>query len=741
MESSPQHFSTTLNRLPDMQELVNDFVQEALSGLERTEPLVESLGDPDIGTIETNIRVLFRSFHSMKGVAGFLQFVQVQDLTHEAETLFDCIRETPKQQSEQMLGLIYEAFDCLRELIREIQQSAAGVPTQQDYYSPALSEKTRLLIERLRLAHGASSQNFVHDSATPHSADYSLELTYATVLKEHALALLTTIHSFGEAVPPSETVVPTVSSILAILNNPTFKNLLQDHDEARTLMQSASVFADMIVAGDLSLDAAVLITLHSQLDALVLSLESVIGASDKISSSPSASPLNNTNEVIDQMRAEARFQHEAEIHLETEIHHETALEHQRNGASGAHGASATERSEIRVETSKLDRLFDLVGELVTMQTMAFNSPDIIGLPLPQFRKSAAMIGKITRQLQSVSMSMRMAPVEILFVKMRRVVREISGRVGKMVELQMNGADTEMDKNLIDLMFDALVHIIRNSIDHGIEFPHERRARGKSETGTIILSALYEGNDIVIAIRDDGGGLDRKRILQRASERGIAPQNTDALSDEEVWNFIFEPGFSTAEVVTDISGRGVGMDVVRQNIERLRGQIHVASRSGVGTTVTLRIPLTLASMDVMLIRVGSARYAIPLGSVRQSFRPRTGDITTTMDGLEVVRVREALYPILRLHEMFNQESDTTDVTGGILVIVESHTRKACIMVDEVLGQQQTVIKSLSQYIGTVSGLSGCMILSDGHIGLILDTEDLIRQAEERPRSSLEAALAV
>ncbi len=725
MESSPQHFSTTLNRLPDMQELVNDFVQEALSGLERTEPLVESLGDPDISTIETNIRVLFRSFHSMKGVAGFLQFVQVQDLTHEAETLFDCIRETPKQQSEQTLGLIYEAFDCLRELIREIQQTAAGVPAQQDYHSPAMCEKTRLLIERLRLAHGVSVQNFPHAAPTPHSADYSLELTYATVLKEHALTLLATIQSFGEAVPPSETVVPTVSSILAILNNPTFKNLVQDHDEARTLMQSASVFADMIVAGDLSIDTAVLITLHSQVDALVLSLESVSGASEKIATSQSTSPLSGKEEFADQ----------------AEVFHETALEHQRNSASGVHGASTTERSEIRVETTKLDRLFDLVGELVTMQTMAFNSPDIIGLPLPQFRKSAAMIGKITRQLQSVSMSMRMAPVEVLFVKMRRVVREISGRVGKMVELQMNGADTEMDKNLIDLMFDALVHIIRNSIDHGIEFPHERKERGKAETGTITLSALYEGNDIVIAIRDDGGGLDRKRILQRASERGIAPQNTDALTDEDVWNFIFEPGFSTAEVVTDISGRGVGMDVVRQNIERLRGQIHVASRSGFGTTVTLRIPLTLASMDVMLVRVGSARYAIPLGSVRQSFRPRVGDITTTMDGLEVVRVREALFPVLRLHEMFNQKSDTTDMTGGILVIVESHTRKACIMVDEVLGQQQTVIKSLSQYIGTVSGLSGCMILSDGHIGLILDTEDLIRQAEERPMASLGMVLAV
>lgn len=724
MESSQQRSSTTLNRLPDMQELVNDFVQEALAGLERTESLVESLGESNIDLIETNIRVLFRSFHSMKGVAGFLQFVPVQDLTHEAETLFDAIRERPKQQSEEMLTLIYEAFDCLRELIQEIQQSASASISQDDYHSPAAIKKTLHLIERLQKAHGVTPEV---SAFAPFSAsdDISVERTYSAVLKEHVASLNAVIQASTETVPTSESVVPTVSHVLAILNNPTFRSLVKDHDEAQTLMQSASVFADMIVAGDLSLDTAVLITLHSQVEALVFALESITDSVHRLTSSFESSTFRSNGDEYTQRSSQDN------IHQETEVNPETALEHQRTGSSASgHGTAPLERSEIRVETSKLDRLFDLVGELVTMQTMAFNSPDIMGLNLPQFRKSTAMIGKITRQLQTVSMSMRMSPVEALFTKMRRVVREISGRVGKLVELQMNGADTEMDKNLIDLMFDALVHIVRNAIDHGIELPEERKARGKSEVGVIILSALYEGNDIVIIIRDDGDGLDREKILQRAQERGITSANNETLTDEEVWNFIFEPGFSTAEVVTDISGRGVGMDVVRQNIERLRGQIHVASRSGLGTTVTLRIPLTLASMDVMLVRVGSARYAIPLGSVRQSFRPLTGDITTTMDGLEVVRVREALYPILRLHEVFSQDADSNDLSEGILVIVESHTRKACVLVDEVLGQQQTVIKSLSQYIGTVSGLSGCMILSDGHIGLILDPEDLIRQAEER-----------
>jgi two-component system chemotaxis sensor kinase CheA len=730
MESSRSHPSTTLHRLPDMQELIHDFIQEALSGLERTEPLVESLGANDIEAIEKNIRILFRSFHSMKGVAGFLQFMVIQDLTHEAETLFDAIRETPQQQPEHILDLIYETFDCLRGLIGEIRQAMPGTTDADDHqHSQIIIEKTHRLIERLKIEHGVQGVDQEFFSAL--SSSSSPYHTYHIILKEHAATLHIEIHRADalHSVPESDIIVPVVGSILAILNNPIFKSLIQDNEEASTLVQSSSVFADMIVSGDLSLDVAVLTTLHSQIEALIQALGSAISLLTPAETSSALNsrthPLPDTTEISSENTTP---------YEEASLHHPEGLEHHRAHSSQQSNTSA-ERSEIRVETSKLDRLFDLVGELVTMQTMAFNSPDIIGLKLPQFRKSATMLGKITRQLQSVTMSMRMAPVEVLFVKMRRVVREISGRVGKMVELQMNGADTEMDKNLIDLMFDALVHIVRNAIDHGIELPHERLERGKVETGTITLSALYEGNDIVIIVRDDGGGLDRKKILKRATERGIALANNDALTDEEVWNFIFEPGFSTAEVVTDISGRGVGMDVVRQNIERLRGQIHVSSRFGIGTTVTLRIPLTLASMDVMLVRVGSARYAIPLGSVRQSFRPRAGDITTTMDGLEVVRVREVLYPILRLHEVFAQSSDTTDLKRGILVIVESHTRKACVLVDEVIGQQQTVIKSLSQYIGTVYGLSGCMILSDGHIGLILDPEDLIRQAEDRTENVL------
>jgi two-component system chemotaxis sensor kinase CheA len=332
--------------------------------------------------------------------------------------------------------------------------------------------------------------------------------------------------------------------------------------------------------------------------------------------------------------------------------------------------------------------------------------------------------------------MRMTPIEILFAKMKRIAREVGTHIGKQIELQMSGADTEMDKNVIELMFDPLVHIIRNSIDHGIEPPDERERLGKPATGVIHLSAMYEGSEIVVSVRDDGAGLNRANILRRAIERGIASADSENLFDTEVWNFIFEPGFSTAQTVTELSGRGVGMDVVKKNIEKLRGSVHVRSREGKGTTITLRIPLTLASMDVMLVRVGSTHYAIPLGAVRQSFRPRASDVTTTMDGVEIVRVRETLYPVLRLHEIFALRPDNDELEKGILIIVEVNARRVCLSADEVIGQQQTVIKPLSEYIGSVPGLSGYMILSDGRIGLILDVEGLIHSTEE----SISAAAA-
>lgn len=387
-----------------------------------------------------------------------------------------------------------------------------------------------------------------------------------------------------------------------------------------------------------------------------------------------------------------------------------------------------QKKDIRVDTNKIDKLFDLVGELITIESMVTNSQDLTGLDLPNFSKSANMLNKITRELQEISMSIRMMPLEGSFNKMKRLVRDVSLKMNKKVELVVFGQQTEMDKNVIDEIADPLVHILRNSIDHGVETPELRIERGKPEVGKVVLGARYEGNEILISVEDDGGGINRDMVLRKAEEKGILKMAPELMSDREVFALVFEPGFSTAKEITDISGRGVGMDVVKKNIEKLRGSIDVASQYGKGTKITLRIPLTLAIMEAMVIRIGSTLYALPILSLRESFRPQDGMVNVTMDGLEVVKVRDEILPIIRLHEAFAIEDSCTDLADGILLLIESKERKVCLFADDIVGQQQAVIKGLSSYIGKVPGITGCMVTGDGSIGLILDIESLIDLAQ-------------
>ncbi|MCU0424038.1 MAG: chemotaxis protein CheA [Candidatus Kapabacteria bacterium] len=388
-------------------------------------------------------------------------------------------------------------------------------------------------------------------------------------------------------------------------------------------------------------------------------------------------------------------------------------------------AGMLQRRDIRVDMEKLDKLFDLVGELITIESMVTSNPEVQALELESFNKAAAMLNKITRELQEVTMSIRMMPLDGLFNKMKRLVRDLSMRFDKKINLEISGAETEMDKNVIEEVSDPLMHIIRNAIDHGVESRERRLKAGKSETGTVKLQARYEGNEILIIIEDDGGGINREKILEKAASKGILKVAPDKMTDREVNMLIFEPGFSTAEKITDISGRGVGMDVVKRNIEKLQGSITVDTRDGKGTRFTLRIPLTLAIMDAMMIRVGQSIYALPILAIKESFRPQEQAITITMDGQEVVRVRDELFSVVRLHELYDRTPDTTLLHEGILVIVEARERKACLFVDEIIGQQQIVVKNLSDYVGNVEGITGCMIQSNGEVGLIIDVDMLLQ----------------
>ena len=324
------------------------------------------------------------------------------------------------------------------------------------------------------------------------------------------------------------------------------------------------------------------------------------------------------------------------------------------------------------------------------------------------------------------MSVRMIPMDGMFNKMRRVVRDLSRRMERPIEFHDSGRDTEMDRNVIEVLSDPLVHIIRNAVDHGIEAPADREAAGKPAEGRIHLGARYEGSEIWISIKDDGNGLDREKILARAISQGLTTETEAAsLADDQVWKFLFMPGFSTAEQVSDVSGRGVGMDVVKRNIEQLRGKVDVVTTPGEGSEVLLKIPLTLAIIDGVTIKVGNVLYAIPLGDIREFHQARPEQLSTVAAGSEVLKLREEIIPVVRLRQFFNSGYDQDELGAGIFIVVQSSSGRAALLVDEIVGYHQIVVKSLPEYMGQMRGLSGCSVLGNGEVSLIIDTSSLMK----------------
>lgn len=384
---------------------------------------------------------------------------------------------------------------------------------------------------------------------------------------------------------------------------------------------------------------------------------------------------------------------------------------------------------ISVRVDKLDRLMDLVGELVIAEAMVTQNPDLRGLELDNFLKAARQLQKIDGELQDSVMAIRMVPLEATFHKMNRIVRDMTKSLGKKVRLVLAGESTEVDKNIIEHISDPLMHIVRNSVDHGIEMPEVRKAAGKAEEGIVRLTAENEGSEVIIRIMDDGAGLNRDKILERARANHLFTNPEAELTDREIYSFIFAPGFSTNEKITEFSGRGVGMDVVLQNIKALSGTVSVDSTPGQGSVTTLRIPLTLAIIRGMSIAAGQARYTIPITSIRQSFRPEAKDVFQNPDGGEMIMVRGECYPIVRLYEVYHVQDAVRDIDKGILVLVETDKKILGIFADCLLGVQEIVVKPVPAFIQKISnthGITGCTLLGDGSISLILDAQSLSSQ---------------
>lgn len=383
----------------------------------------------------------------------------------------------------------------------------------------------------------------------------------------------------------------------------------------------------------------------------------------------------------------------------------------------------SESGNIRVDLDKLDALMDLVGELILAETMVTHNPDLEGHHFPEFQRASLQLNRITRSIQDVAMSVRMVPISGTFRKMLRLVRDLAQKQAKQVELELVGEATEIDKTVVEAIADPLVHIIRNAVDHGIESPAVRVANEKPASGHIRMEATHEGGEIRITIEDDGKGLDRNAILAKARSKGLIDPARTEIDEAEIFRFIFAPGFSTAAQISDVSGRGVGMDVVRRNIDKLGGRVEVASTLGRGTTIRIRLPLTLAIVEGMLVRVGASVYTIPLLAIRESVTIDAGQITRPGGRQEMVNIRGQLLPVLRLHELHGIQAAETDLCTGILVVVEEHERCFAVFVDGLVGQRQTVIKGLPPYLGRLPGVSGCSILGNGDISLILDVKAL------------------
>ncbi len=391
---------------------------------------------------------------------------------------------------------------------------------------------------------------------------------------------------------------------------------------------------------------------------------------------------------------------------------------------------------LRVRMDRLDKLIDTVGELVIAHSMVAQDETINTGVQHDLAKKVSHAGKLVRELQDLSMTMRMVPMRATFQKMGRLVRDLSHKTGKLVDLITEGEDTELDRNMVDAITDPLVHMVRNAADHGIESPDGRAAAGKPPRGTIRLSAYHAEGNVMVRIEDDGRGIDRERVVAKAMKQGLI-DNADTLSDRQVFDLLFLPGFSTADRITDVSGRGVGMDVVRRNVENLGGQIDVQSTLGQGSVFSLRMPLTLAVTDGMLVRVGDHRYIIPIVSISMSFQPASAALTTVVGVGEMVRFRDRVLPVYRLHRLFEIEGAVEDPSEGLLVIVEDGHREYALLVDALLGQHQVVTKPLGTALGRVPGVAGTAILGDGLVGLILDVVGIGAMASEFKDSWAEA----
>ncbi len=626
--------SNALNQDP---ELVGDFILEAREHLQTVESGLLVL-EKEPSSPET-LNAVFRSFHTIKGLAGFLEFANIQALAHEVETILDLARTGQLVMTPALIDLTLEGADYVGKEVTRIESQLQG-------QNPGEGEDPAALLVRVR----------------------------AVIAGDYEAAPTSTAAPVPVAAPVVEPAAVVTASITATPNSSATPNSTATPDST---------------------------------------------AAPIVEAAPSAAPPTPSPATPAAPGPVAAAGGEQ--------------------ASAKRLAAAAETHAIRVDTAKLDYLLDMVGEMVIAESMVRLDPELAQLKNSRLQRNLNQLRRVTEEVQKVAMATRLIPVGTLFQRVNRLVRDTSRKAGKMAEVELIGEDTQLDKTIIEELNDPIMHMVRNSIDHGIEAPSDRVAAGKPQAGRVQLKAYRQADHIQIEIVDDGRGLNKDRILAKARERGLVSDGA-ILSDSEIFQLIFEPGFSTAEKVTDISGRGVGMDVVKKQIQKLRGKIEIQSTPGQGTTFFLKLPLTLAIVEGLVVGVGRERYILPIFSVHEMFRPTEGQVSTVQGRGEMVMVRNQLLPLIRLYRSLGVKPRNEETGESLLIVAETEGKRFVLMVDEFIGKQEVVIKSLGSSLKNTTGIAGGAILGDGRVGLILDLEAIYNDRGNKAAVIKESLLA-
>ena len=728
----------------DLTQFYQIFFEEAGENLEQMEQQLLQL---DLDTVDDEeLNAIFRCAHSIKGGAATFGFEDVAELTHQMEGLLDKLRRHELKPTAPMVDVLLESSDALKGLLARHQGTGGAAP------------ETSALVQRIRvLASGAApaqapapAQAKTPAPAPAPAGPAGMPAASAPGALRQLQAVIGPLSDIRQADPIKDLFREIVG--LGQICAESEQNGCRVYE-----IETSSSDADLLD----------LFAFHVAKDAIRLQpsggasvpepdgFSNVIEQGYGLFAGAPGSPVPGSSVTAsgatvpepDLVQGYGLFAGAPGNPLTPQIHAQTLLQETPHASGADNGpdarpaeaskaarpataaamAAQPEATTLRVSVSKIDQLINQVGELVITQAMLAQNSRALDAGLnQQLLAGLADLERNTRDLQESIMSIRMIPMSVVFNRFPRMLRDLASKLGKKVDLVTQGEATELDKGLIEKITDPLTHLIRNSCDHGIELPADRLARGKPETGTITLSAAHQGGSILIEVRDDGKGLSRQKLIDKARSKGIdAP---DDMSDQEVWQLIFAPGFSTADVVTDVSGRGVGMDVVMKNIASLGGTVELDSAEGFGMSVKVRLPLTLAIMDGMTVRVADEVYILPLSSVVESFQVESNTINTVAQNSRLVKVREEYMPVIEIDRTFGVPRQAGDASANsIMVVIESDGARVALMVDELLGQQQVVIKNLESNYKKVPNVSGATILGDGSVSLILDTSTLVRRS--------------